>query len=87
LEMGSPELFAQTGFKLWSSRSQPPKKLGLQAWATGTLLCFLFLSYVFIFYFYFFCFIIHMCIQGLGHFSPLPPPPLCFLLNGIFYLP
>jgi hypothetical protein len=33
--------------------------------------CFLFL---FIFYFYFF-FIIHMCIQGLGHFSPLPPPP------------
>jgi hypothetical protein len=25
----------------------------------------------------FFSFIIHMCIQGLGHFSPLPPlPPL-----------
>jgi hypothetical protein len=23
----------------------------------------------------FFSFIIHMCIQGLGHFSPLPPPP------------
>jgi hypothetical protein len=23
----------------------------------------------------FYCFIIHMCIQGLGHFSPLPPPP------------
>jgi hypothetical protein len=22
-----------------------------------------------------FFFIIHMCIQGLGHFSPLPPPP------------
>jgi hypothetical protein len=22
-----------------------------------------------------FCFIIHMCIQALGHFSPLPPPP------------
>jgi hypothetical protein len=22
-----------------------------------------------------FIFIIHMCIQGLGHFSPLPPPP------------
>jgi hypothetical protein len=21
-----------------------------------------------------FSFIIHMCIQGLGHFSPLPPP-------------
>jgi hypothetical protein len=21
------------------------------------------------------CFIIHMCIQCLGHFSPLPPPP------------
>jgi hypothetical protein len=26
--------------------------------------------------FIFNCFIIHMCIQGLGHFSPLPPPPL-----------
>jgi hypothetical protein len=24
---------------------------------------------------FFFNFIIHMCIQGLGHFSPLPPPP------------
>jgi hypothetical protein len=23
----------------------------------------------------FFSFIIHMCIQSLGHFSPLPPPP------------
>jgi hypothetical protein len=22
-----------------------------------------------------FFFFIHMCIQGLGHFSPLPPPP------------
>jgi hypothetical protein len=27
------------------------------------------------FCFVFFNFIIHMCIQGLGHFSPLPPPP------------
>jgi hypothetical protein len=26
-------------------------------------------------FFVLFCFIIHMCIQGLGHFSPLPPPP------------
>jgi hypothetical protein len=25
--------------------------------------------------FVFYCFIIHRCIQGLGHFSPLPPPP------------
>jgi hypothetical protein len=25
-------------------------------------------------FFLFYCFI-HMCIQGLGHFSPLPPPP------------
>jgi hypothetical protein len=24
---------------------------------------------------FFYCFIIHMCIQGLGHFSPLPTPP------------
>jgi hypothetical protein len=24
---------------------------------------------------FFFSFIIHMCIQGLGHFSLLPPPP------------
>jgi hypothetical protein len=23
---------------------------------------------------FFFSFIIHMCIQGLGHFSPQPPP-------------
>jgi hypothetical protein len=28
--------------------------------------------YLFIFHF---SFIIHMCIQGLVHFSPLPPPP------------
>jgi hypothetical protein len=26
-------------------------------------------------FFYLFYFIIHMCIQGLGHFSPLPPTP------------
>jgi hypothetical protein len=26
-------------------------------------------------FFFHFSFIIHMCIQGLGHFSPLPPPP------------
>jgi hypothetical protein len=25
--------------------------------------------------FIFFNFIIHICIQGLRHFSPLPPPP------------
>jgi hypothetical protein len=24
---------------------------------------------------FFYCFIIHMCIQCLGNFSPLPPPP------------
>jgi hypothetical protein len=24
---------------------------------------------------FFYCFIIHMCIQHLGHFSPMPPPP------------
>jgi hypothetical protein len=27
------------------------------------------------FFFFHFSFIIHMCIQGLGHFSPRPPPP------------
>jgi hypothetical protein len=27
------------------------------------------------FFFSHFSFIIHMCIQGLVHFSPLPPPP------------
>jgi hypothetical protein len=26
-------------------------------------------------FFFPFSFIIHMCIQGLVHFSPLPPPP------------
>jgi hypothetical protein len=35
-----------------------------------------FLASEFAFIFYY-CFIIHMCIQGLGHFSPLPTrPPL-----------
>jgi hypothetical protein len=29
----------------------------------------------FFFFFNFYFFIIHMCIQCLGHFSPLPPPP------------
>jgi hypothetical protein len=28
-----------------------------------------------LFFFNFYFFIIHMCIQCLGHFSPLPPPP------------
>jgi hypothetical protein len=32
------------------------------------------LSLTFSFFFHF-SFIIHMCIQGLVHFSPLPPPP------------
>jgi hypothetical protein len=33
-------------------------------------------TYLFIYLFIFlFSFIIHMCIQGLVHFSPLPPPP------------
>jgi hypothetical protein len=27
------------------------------------------------FFFFHFSFILHMCIQGLVHFSPLPPPP------------
>jgi hypothetical protein len=31
--------------------------------------------FVGLFFFFYYCFIIHMCIQGLGHFSPLPPPP------------
>jgi hypothetical protein len=34
------------------------------------------LSFFFFFFFFFhFSFIIHMCIQSLVHFSPLPPPP------------
>jgi hypothetical protein len=33
---GSCKLLAQAGLKLWSSQSQPPMKLGLQAWATST---------------------------------------------------
>jgi hypothetical protein len=38
LEMGSHELFAWAYLELWSSQSQPPKELGLQAWATGAWL-------------------------------------------------
>jgi hypothetical protein len=36
-----------------------------------SLVFFLLLDLVYFFYFYF----IHMCIQCLGHFSPLPAPP------------
>jgi hypothetical protein len=36
--MGSHELFALAGLQLWFARSQPPKKLGLQALATCTWL-------------------------------------------------
>jgi hypothetical protein len=36
-------------------------------------------DFIFVFCFwgnyFFYCFIIHMCIQGLGHFSPQPPSP------------
>jgi hypothetical protein len=42
----------------------------------------------FLFLFYFIYFIIHTCIKGLGHFSPLPPPPplppTCTFLNPLF---
>jgi hypothetical protein len=31
------------------------------------------------FFFFNFFFIIHMCIQGLGHFFPLPPPEIGFV--------
>jgi hypothetical protein len=33
------------------------------------------LNYTATFFFNFYFFSIHMCIQCLGHFSPLPPPP------------
>jgi hypothetical protein len=36
--MRSCKLPVHTGLELWSSRSQPPKWLRLQAWATGTRL-------------------------------------------------
>jgi hypothetical protein len=35
LEMGSQKLFAWGGLEIWSSWSQPPRQLGLQAWATN----------------------------------------------------
>jgi hypothetical protein len=46
-------------------------KSGIAGSYGRSVFSFLFFIYLFIFY----CFIIHMCIQGLGHFSPLPPPP------------
>jgi hypothetical protein len=36
---------------------------------------FIFLLLFFCLFCFVFSFIIHMCIQGLVHFSPLPPPP------------
>jgi hypothetical protein len=36
---------------------------------------------------FFFFLIIHMCIQGLGHFSPLPPPYFFLLLLGVKLYP
>jgi hypothetical protein len=36
---------------------------------------FFFFQFSHTFFFFLFYFIIHMCIQSLGHFSPLPPPP------------
>jgi hypothetical protein len=38
VEIGSCKLHVQTDLKLWSSQSQPSKKLGLQVWATGVQL-------------------------------------------------
>jgi hypothetical protein len=38
LEIESWELFARTDLEPWSSPSQPPRKLGLQEWPTGTQL-------------------------------------------------
>jgi hypothetical protein len=35
---GSHELFAWAGLESWSSRSWPPKQLGLHVWATGAWL-------------------------------------------------
>jgi hypothetical protein len=46
LEIGSHELFAWAGLEPRSSQSQPPKSLGLQAWATGTQLFSFFLVYL-----------------------------------------
>jgi hypothetical protein len=36
LEMRAHELFVWAGLEPWSTQFQPPKKLGLQVWATGT---------------------------------------------------
>jgi hypothetical protein len=47
----------------------------LRVWlcAAQSMLCSTFLPFLLLF-FYFYCFIFHMCIQCLGHFSPLAPP-------------
>jgi hypothetical protein len=50
----------------WSTAEDLITPLALQAIAHQVIDCSLCFP---------FSFIIHMCMQGLGHFSPLPPPP------------
>jgi hypothetical protein len=62
---------------------ESPYKLANKKWLASRgvlLLCWTirncwygpFLNFIYLFIY---CFIIHMCMQGLSHFSPLPPPP------------
>jgi hypothetical protein len=56
------------------SEQLPGKQLSNKASNIFFCCCYLFI-YLLIYFLNFYGLIIHMCIQGLGHFSPLPPPP------------
>jgi hypothetical protein len=84
-------LFWRSGSSLWRSDTGPdPKseketrKAGQGQWQKRRLsgsihclyaCCICTLSPLQGLFFFHFSFIIHMCIQGLVYFSPLPPPP------------
>jgi hypothetical protein len=64
-------------FSVYMPAALPQEGWGqkLQSGKYGGFLALLLSALSWSFFFFHFSFIIHMCIQGLVHFSPLPPPP------------